>query len=104
LGIAALSVRFIPAGSVQTTVTLLPLLTAALCVALAFWIYDSCDEYVRARILRSVAWTAAIVAAGTVAWFVAELAGAPRLSMLWVSLFGWSVFNLQFIFVILRSR
>jgi hypothetical protein len=104
LGMAALSLRFIPTGSVRTAVTLLPLLTAALCVALAFWIYESCDEYVRARILRCVAWTAAIVATGSVAWFVAELAGAPRLSMLWVSLFGWSVFNLQFGFVILRSR
>lgn len=104
LVIAALAVHYIPAGGLQTAVTLLPLLTAALCVALAFWIYESCDEYVRGRILRCVAWTAAIVAAGTVVWFVAELAGAPRLSMLWVNLFGWSVFSLQFVFVVLRSR
>jgi hypothetical protein len=104
LAMAALSIRFIPPGSVRIAVMVLPLLTAAWCVALAYWIYESCDEYVRARILRCIAWTAAIVAAGTVARFIAELAGAPRLSMLWVSLFGWSVFNLQFVFVILRSR
>ena len=33
-----------------------------------------------------------------------ELLGFPHVSMLWVNLLGWSVFNVQMLFVILRSR
>jgi hypothetical protein len=37
-------------------------------------------------------------------YFFLELLGVPRLSMLWVNLLGWSVFSLQMLFVIFRSR
>ena len=104
LVIAAMAVQYIPAGSVRTAVTLLPMLTAMLCVTLAFWLYESCDEYLRAAVMRCVARTAVIVSVCTLAWFIAELAGAPKLSMLWVNLLGWSVFNLQFLLIVLRSR
>src|SRR5262245_60804678 len=76
LGVAALAVQFIPPGSVRTSVTLLPMLTAGLCLSLAFWLYESCDEYLRAQVMRCVARTAIIVSIGTLAWFIAELAGA----------------------------
>ena len=104
LAMAALSVRYVPPGSIRMIVMLVPVLTATLCVSTAYWLYESCDEYVRGAILRSVARTAVIVAAGTLICFVLELSGVPRLSMLWVNLLGWSVFNVQMLFVILRSR
>jgi hypothetical protein len=48
--------------------------------------------------------TALAVAFGTLAYFVLELLGFPRLSMIVVNLFGWSAFNLLMIYVIVRSR
>ena len=104
LATAALAIHYVPAGSVQKIVMLVPTLTAALCVSVAFWLYESCDEYLRTAVLRCVVRTAILASACTVAYFIAELAGAPRLSMLWVNLLGWSVFNAQFVFVVLRSR
>lgn len=104
LGMAALAVWLIPDGIIRNAVMVTPLLTAALCLSLAYWLYESCDEYLRIAVLRAVVRTAVIVAVFTVGWFIAELAGAPKLSLLWVNLLGWSAFNLQFVFLILRSR
>jgi hypothetical protein len=56
------------------------------------------------RLLRAVARTAALVAAATLVWFFFELAGYPKLSMLWVNLAGWSLFNLQVLFLTRRER
>jgi hypothetical protein len=81
-----------------------PILTALFCVAVAYWLYEACDEYIRFRLLRCVAVTAVIIAFCTIGYFFMELLGFPRLSMLWVNLLGWSVFNLQVLFVIFRSR
>jgi hypothetical protein len=104
LAIAALAVQYVPAGSMRTIVMLVPTLTAALCLSLGFWLYEACDEYLRSAVLRCVVRSAIVVSVCTLAYFIAELAGAPRLSMLWVNLLGWSVFNAQFVFVVLRSR
>ena len=104
LAVALLSVRYIPLGAIRTAVMLTPVLTAALCVATSFWLYEACDEYQRVRILRGVTFTAIILAIGTLGYFLLELAGFPRLSMLPVNLLGWSVFNLQMLYVIFRSR
>jgi hypothetical protein len=104
LAMAVVAVQVFPPGFTRNAIACLPLLTAALCVSVAFWVYESCDEFVRFAILRGVVWTAIVVAAATCGWFIAELAGAPRLSAIWVNLFGWSVFNLQFTVTMLRSR
>ena len=82
LAIAALSVHFIPAGSIQTAVMLIPVLAAILSTLVAYWIYEACDEFIRARLLKAVAVTAIIVAAGTLVYFFLELSGFPRVSML----------------------
>ena len=37
-------------------------------------------------------------------YFVLELFGFARLSMVWINLLGWSIFNLQMLYVIFRSR
>lgn len=104
LAVSALSVRYIPPGTTQTAVMLIPVLTAILSVSVAYWLYEACDEFIRMQLLKSVAVTAIIVAAGTLGYFFLELTGFPRVSMLWVNLVGWSVFNLQVILVIRRSR
>lgn len=104
LAVAVLATRYIPEGSVRNAVVLTPILTATLCVSTAFWMYESCDEYLRRSILVCVVRTAVIVAGLTIAYFVAELAGAPKLSVLWVNLLGWSVFNLQFLVLVQHSR
>jgi hypothetical protein len=104
LAIAALSITYIPPGSIRTAVMLTPVLTALLCVSVAYWLYKDCDEYIRLRLLRCIAVTAIIVVFCTLAYFFLELLGFPRLSMLWVNLLAWSVFNVQMLFVILRSR
>jgi hypothetical protein len=103
LACAALSVIYIPPGSIRSFVILTPLLTAILCACVAYWLYAACDEYLRARILRSVTITALVVAMGSLAYFCLELLGFPRLSIVWVSIVGWSTFNLQLLFVILGA-
>ena len=101
---AVLAMAYIPAGSVRNFVVVTPALTAALCVAASFWLYEACDEFHRVRILRAITRTAVVLAAGTLIWFFFELAGYPKLSMLWVNIAGWSIFNLQMLMVIFSSR
>jgi hypothetical protein len=102
--IAALSTVYIPPGSIRTAVLLSPILTAALCLSVAYWLYRASDEYLRVRLLLCVAITAIVVAGCTLGYFVLELVGFPRVSMLWINLLGWSVFNLQVLYVMFRSR
>lgn len=91
-------------GTTRTVLLATPVLTALLVVATAFWVYRDCDEYIRLRILRCVAVTGVIVAFATLGYFFLELSGYPRLSMIVVNLFGWSVFNLLLLYVVYRSR
>jgi hypothetical protein len=104
LAIAMLSITYIPPGSIRNAVMFTPVLTALLCVSVTYWLYKDCDEYIRLRLLECIAVTAIIVACCTLAYFFLELLGFPRLSMLWVNLLAWSVFNVQMLFVIFRSR
>jgi hypothetical protein len=104
LAIAALSVRYIPPGSIQTAAMLIPVLAAVLSMSVAYWLYEACDEFIRIRLLKSVAMTAIVVGLGTLGYFFLELTGFPHVSMVWVNVIGWSVFNLQLILVIRQSR
>lgn len=103
LACAALSVLYIPPGSVRTFVILMPIMAAVLCVSVTRWLYTACDEYLRIRLLRSVTITALVVALGSLAYFCLELLGLPRQSMIWVGIVGWSAFNLQVLFVVLGA-
>jgi hypothetical protein len=104
LAVAALSVIYVPPGSVRTAIILVPILPGLLCVSVAYWLYQACDEYLQFRLLRCVAITAVAVTFCTLGYFLLELLGFPHLSMLWVNLLGWSAFNLQMLFVVFRSR
>jgi hypothetical protein len=104
LFLSAYGYRDLPAGSIRTACILTPVLPALLVVSITYWIYEACDEFIRLRILKCVVVTAIAVAACTLGYFFLELFGFPRLSMLVVNLFGWSVFNLLLSYVIFRSR
>jgi hypothetical protein len=104
LAVSALSIEYIPPGSVRTAVLLTPVLTALLSVSVAYWLYQACDEYLRLRLLKCAAVTAIVIAFCTLAYFFLELLGLPHMSMLWVNLLGRSVFNIQMLFILLRSR
>jgi hypothetical protein len=101
---AAYSYRYFPEGRTRGFLILTPVLPALLIVAFAYWVYDACDEFIRLRILKCVVITAIAVASCTLGYFFLELFGFPRLSMVAVNLFGWSVFNLSMLYVIIRSR
>jgi hypothetical protein len=62
LVIAASSIIYIPPGSIRTVAMLTPVLTAFLCISVAYWLYKACDEYIRQRLLKCIAFTAIIVA------------------------------------------
>ena len=104
LAAAAWGWRYVPAGAIRSSLVSIPVLLAVLIAANAYWIYDACDEYIRLRILKCVVVTAIVVASCTLGYFFMELLGFPRLSMLAVNLFGWSVFNLSMLYVITRSQ
>lgn len=104
LAISALSMQYIPPGSIRTAVMLTPVLTMLFCVSTAYWMYKACDEYVRLQVVKCVVWTALGVSICTLAYYFLELLGYPRQSMLWVNLLGWSLFSVLMVWVILRAR
>jgi hypothetical protein len=104
LVVAAMGALYIPRGSMRTAVILVPVLTALLCIAVTYWLYDASDQYIRTQLLKCVAITAVIVAFCSLAYVFLELLGFPRLSTVWINLRGWSAFNLQVLYVIYRSK
>ena len=104
LGLAGLAYFLLKPGSIRTTLILTPVLTAVLIVGVTHFVYRASDEYIRQRILKAIAATAAIVAFATLGYFCLELFGYPRQSMIVVNLFGWAVFSVLLLYVILRSR
>ena len=55
---SAMSVHYIPPGSIRTAVMLVPVLAAILSVSVAYWLYEACDEFIRIQLLKAVAMTA----------------------------------------------
>jgi len=104
LGMAAWAGIYMPAGGIRTALIVTPVFPALLIVAVAYWVYASSDEYFRTRLLKSAVVTMIVVAFCTLVYFFMELVGYPRLSMVWVNLLGWSIFNLQMLYLISRSR
>ncbi len=101
---AVLSLVYLPPGPSRTLVVLTPVVTAIYSVSLIYWLYRDCDEYIRLRILKCVAVTAIFIVFLTLGYFILELCGFPRISMVVVNLVGWTVFNLQLMYVLIASR
>jgi len=104
LVMAVWSYAYMPHGSIRMLLILTPILPALLIAFVAHGVYQACDEFIQSRILRSLVITALSVSFCTFGYFLLELFGFPRLSMLAVNLLGWSVFNAQMLYVIIRSR
>jgi hypothetical protein len=67
--VAALSVAYIPPGSIRIAVLMSPILAGLLCLSVAYWLYQACDEYIRSKLLQCVATTAVIVAFASLGYF-----------------------------------
>jgi hypothetical protein len=104
LGMAVWACFVLPGGSVRTALILTPVMPGLLIFAVCYWLYQSCDEYIRLRILQAATLTACAVALLCLVYFLLELAGLPKLSMMWVHVVGWSVFNAQMLWLILQAR
>ncbi|HTY93796.1 MAG TPA: hypothetical protein VMC02_07910 [Steroidobacteraceae bacterium] len=101
---AALAPRYLAAGGTRDIVVLVPTLTLVLVVSIIGWVYRASDEYVRRRILGCAALTGVILAFSSLGWFCLELLGYPRLSMISINLFGWSVFTVLMLSVLYRAK
>lgn len=104
LGMAVWAYFALPGGSVRTALILTPILPGILVFAVCYWLYQACDEYIRLRTLQAIAVTACAVALLSLAYFLLELAGFPRLSMMWIHIVGWSLFNAQMLRLVLEAR
>lgn len=104
LGVAGLALAFLPRGDTRTVLILLPLLAALLMIGTTYFVYRASDEYLRQKILRSIATTAVVLAFATLGYFCLELMGYPRQSMIVVNLAGWAVFSVQLLIVLYRAR
>jgi hypothetical protein len=91
-GASAWALSSLQPGPARTLVILLPVLPGVYLIWVTTHLYRTCDEYVRLRILQSVAWAAGITAVWTMTYAFLEVAGLPRLSVAWVSNVGWAVF------------
>jgi uncharacterized membrane protein len=104
LAMAAWAGIYMPSGSIRSVIIATPVLPAILIVAVSYWIYAASDEYFRVRLLKSAVVTMVAVGLCTLAYFLLELFGYPKLSMLWVNLVGMSIFNLQMLYLISRAK
>jgi hypothetical protein len=91
-------------GARQLVVVAVPMLTLLLVVCAIFIAYLASDEYVRNRILKCAALAGVILAFSTLGYFCLEVLGHARLSMIWVNLYGWTVFIIPLLWVLYRAR
>lgn len=104
LAMAAYGGIFLPRGSVRDILILTPVMTELFCVFSTYWLYRACDEYLRLRLLKAAAVTGIVLAFCTLGGFFLALFGRPPVSMVWINLLGWTVFNLQLLYVMLRGQ
>ncbi len=93
-----------PQGSIRVALILTPILPGLLIIAVAYWIFRACDEYIRLRVLRAAALAAVAVAIFSLSYSYLELAGLPKLSMMWVSHLGWAVFSVQMLHLMIAKK
>lgn len=82
-------------GIVRAVLVLAPIMPGLLIFAVSYWLYKTCDEYIRLRTLQAATVTAVIVAVLSMIYFFLELLGFPRLSAMWIHIVGWSLFDAQ---------
>lgn len=97
LGVAVWAHVAMPLGSIRTLLVMTPIAPGILIFAVSYWLYQVCDEYIKQRTLQAATLTAMVLATLSMVYVFLELIGFPKLSMMWVQLVGWSLFNAQMI-------
>lgn len=104
LGVAICAYIIMPHGSVRTVLILTPILPGLFIFAVTYWLVKASDEYIRLRTLQAGTITAMIVVILAMIYFFLELLGFPKLSMMWIPIVGWTVFDAQMICLMVRWR
>jgi hypothetical protein len=104
LGVAAWAYVFMPHGGVRTVLILTPILPSLFIFAVTYWLYRASDEFIRFRTLQAGTLTAMIVTILATIYFFLELLGYPKLSMMWIPIVAWTVFDGQMIRLMIQSR
>jgi hypothetical protein len=104
LGVAIWAYVVVPHGSVRTFLILTPILPGLFIFAVTYWLYKASDEFIRFRTLQAGTITAVIVAILAMIYFFLELLGFPKLSMMWIPIVAWTVFDGQMIWLMIQSR
>jgi hypothetical protein len=104
LGIAMWAYFAMPGGSVRSILIITPVAPGLLIFAVSYWLYLACDEYVRHRTVRAAAVTAIALGLLSMIYFFLELIGFPRLSMMWMQVAGWSIFNVQMLYLWFEAK
>lgn len=104
LVIAIWAYLVMPKGSIRSVLILTPILTGLLIYAVTYWLYKASDEYIRFRTLQAGTVTATILTIFAMIYFFLELLGFRRLSMMWIPIVGWTVFDAQMIWLTFRLR
>jgi uncharacterized membrane protein len=104
LAIAIWAYISMPLGGIRTVLILTPILPGLLIFSVTYWIYKTCDEFIRLRTLQAATVTAMCVAVLSMIYFFLELLGFPKLSMMWIHIVGWSIFDAQILWLMYRSK
>jgi hypothetical protein len=104
LGIAIWAYLAMPSGSIRSILVLAPIAPGLLIFAVSYWLFQSCDEYVRYRTVRAAAITGIAIGLLSMIYFFLELLGFPKLSMMWIQAVGWSVFNVQMLYLWFEAK
>jgi hypothetical protein len=104
LVMAAVAPHYLKSDGTLKFVLWVPVVTLVIVVTIIYFAYRASDEDVRHRILKCMGLTGAILAFSTLGYFCLERVGYPNLSMIWVNLYGWSIFTALMLWVLYRAR
>lgn len=91
-------------GPLRTALVIAPIAPGLFLIWNGVRWYRRCDEFLRLRILQSVAVVAVFTAVWTLIYPYLELLGSPRLSVGLVHAFGWPIFVFAMLRLILSGR
>jgi len=103
-GIAMWAMLRLTPGALRTALIIAPIAPGLFLIWNGVRWYRRCDEFVRLRILQSVAVVAVFTAVWTLIYPYLELLGSPHLSVGLVHAFGWPIFVFAMLRLILSGR
>lgn len=94
----------LPPGTVRTMLILSPIAPGLFLIWNSVRWYRRCDEYVRLRILQATAVVAVFTAVWTLIYPYLELLGLPHLNVGLVHAFGWPIFMIAMVRLLVTGR